>query len=59
MAQNLVTITEVSDAGSVPALRAKNQGSRPGEDLRFGYRHTPAASLAYQGRVVNLVGFSQ
>jgi hypothetical protein len=29
-----------------------------GEDLRFGYQHTPAAALAYQGRVVHLVGFT-
>jgi hypothetical protein len=29
-----------------------------GEDLRFGYQHTPAAALAYEGRVVHLVGFT-
>jgi hypothetical protein len=29
-----------------------------GEDLRFGYQHTPAAALAYECRLVHLVSFT-
>jgi hypothetical protein len=51
MASALLTRLAESPVETFPALGL-------GEDIRFGYQHTPAAALSYEGRVVHLVGFT-